>query len=109
MQAPSPSRALAMASFALQEHEAFGGQSMDAEGRMTEAGDSEAEDTRRTVPGLAPWQRVLGYWQAVDPQSPVARSLRRTAGRRPAPADAGVERGDGRAPAGHGRRPRRGA
>ena len=70
MQAPSPSRALAMASFALQEHEAFGGQSMDAEGRMTEAGDSEAEDTRRTVPGLAPWQRVLGYWQAVDPQLP---------------------------------------
>lgn len=69
-QAPSPSRALAMASFALQEHEAFGGQSMDAEGRMTEAGDSEAEDTRRTVPGLAPWQRVLGYWQAVDPQLP---------------------------------------
>jgi hypothetical protein len=43
---------------------------MDAEGRLTEAGDSEAEDTRRAVPGLAPWQRVLGYWQAVDPQLP---------------------------------------
>lgn len=70
MQAPSPSRAVAMAGFALQEHAAFGGQAMDAEGRMTEAGDSEAEDTRRTVPGLAPWQRVLGYWQAVDPQLP---------------------------------------
>lgn len=69
-QAPSPPRALAMAAFAVQEHEAFGGQTMDAEGRMTLAGDSEAEDTRRTVPGLAPWQRVLGYWQAVDPQLP---------------------------------------
>jgi len=22
------------------------------------------------VPGLAPWQRVLGYWQAVDPRLP---------------------------------------
>ncbi len=69
-QLPSPSRALAMAIFAMQEHQAFGAQAMDAEGRMTEAGDSEAEDTRRTVPGLAPWQRVLGYWQAVDPQLP---------------------------------------
>jgi len=69
-QVPPPARALAMASFAMQEHEAFGGQAMDAEGRMTEAGDSEAEDTRRTVPGLAPWQRVLGYWKAVDPRLP---------------------------------------
>ena len=59
-----------MATFAVQEHQAFGAQAMDAEGRMTEAGDSEAEDTRRTVPGLAPWQRVLGYWQAVDPRLP---------------------------------------
>ncbi|WP_418121431.1 DUF2272 domain-containing protein [Variovorax sp. 160MFSha2.1] len=67
---PPPSRALAMATFAMQEHEALGGQAMDAEGRMTEAGDSEAEDTRRTVPGLAPWQRVLGYWKAVDPRLP---------------------------------------
>jgi len=70
LQAPTPSRALAMATFAVQEHEAFGGQSMDAEGRMTEAGDSEAEDTRRTVPSLAPWQRVLRYWEAVDPRLP---------------------------------------
>ncbi len=70
LQTPPPARALAMAGFAVQEHEAFGGQAMDAEGRMTEAGDSEAEDTRRTVPGLAPWQRVLGYWQAVDPRLP---------------------------------------
>lgn len=69
-QRPAPSRALAMATFAMQEHQAFGAQTMDAEGRMTEAGDSEAEDTRRTVPGLAPWQRVLGYWQAVDPRLP---------------------------------------
>jgi hypothetical protein len=69
-QVPPPSRALAMATFAVQEHQTFGSQAMDAEGRMTEAGDSEAEATRRTVPGLAPWQRVLGYWQAVDPRLP---------------------------------------
>lgn len=70
LQSPSPPGALTMATFAVQEHEAFGGQTMDAEGRMTVDGDYEAEDTRRTVPGLAPWQRVLGYWQAVDPRLP---------------------------------------
>jgi hypothetical protein len=69
-QFPSPARALAMATYATQEHQAFGGQAMDAEGRMTEAGDSEAEDTRHTIPSLAPWQRVLAYWQAVDPRLP---------------------------------------
>lgn len=69
-QTPSPARALAMATYATQEHQAFGGQAMDAEGRMTEAGDSEAEDTRHTIPSLAPWQRVLAYWQAVDPRLP---------------------------------------
>jgi hypothetical protein len=69
-QLPSPARALAMATYATQEHQAFGAQAMDAEGRMTEAGDSEAEDTRHTLPSLAPWQRVLAYWQAVDPRLP---------------------------------------
>ncbi len=69
-QRPPPPRALAMAAIAQQEHEAFGAQTMDAEGRLTEAGDSEAEDTRRTVGALAPWERVLGYWRAVDPQLP---------------------------------------
>jgi hypothetical protein len=59
-----------MATYATQEHQAFGAQAMDAEGRMTEAGDSEAEDTRHTLPSLAPWQRVLAYWQAVDPRLP---------------------------------------
>ena len=34
-QIPSPSRALAMATFAQQEHQAFGAQNMDAEGRLT--------------------------------------------------------------------------
>uniref|UniRef100_UPI0040393213 DUF2272 domain-containing protein n=1 Tax=unclassified Variovorax TaxID=663243 RepID=UPI0040393213 len=69
-QAPAPPRALAMAAFAVQEHAAFGGQSMDAQGRMTEAGDAEAEDVRRAGSDLAPWQRVLGYWQAVDALPP---------------------------------------
>lgn len=63
-QAPSPPRALAMAAFARQEQQAFGGQAMDAEGRLTFAGDAEAEDFHRTPQDLAPWQRVLGYWQA---------------------------------------------
>ena len=60
----SSSRALAMAAFAQREQQAFGGQAMDAEGRLTNAGDSEAEDIRRSPQNLAPWQRVLGYWQA---------------------------------------------
>ena len=63
-QMPSPPPALAMAAFARQEHEAFGAQTMDAEGRLTSAGDWEAEDVRRSALDLAPWQRVLGYWQA---------------------------------------------
>lgn len=63
-QIPSPPHALAMAAFARQEHQAFGAQTMDAEGRLTSAGDWEAEDVRRSALDLAPWQRVLGYWQA---------------------------------------------
>ncbi|ADU38581.1 DUF2272 domain-containing protein [Variovorax paradoxus] len=63
-QIPSPSRALAMATFAQQEHQAFGAQTMDAEGRLTYAGAWEAENFRTTAQDLAPWQRVLGYWQA---------------------------------------------
>src|SRR4051794_10091977 len=55
MHAAPPARALAMAALAEREHIAFGGQTMDAEGRLVEAGDNEAEDTRRP----APWQRVL--------------------------------------------------
>ncbi len=66
-QVPPNARALAMADAARREHQAFGGQAMDAEGRLVEAGDSEAEDTRRSIWGRAPWQRVLGYWEAVDP------------------------------------------
>lgn len=63
-----PARALALAAAAQREHQAFGGQTMDAEGRLTESGLSEAEDVRGTLLAKAPWQRVLGYWQAVDPQ-----------------------------------------
>lgn len=65
---PAPPRALALAAAARREHQAFGAQTMDAEGRLTESGDSEAEDTRPSVLSQAPWQRVLGYWAAVDPQ-----------------------------------------
>ena len=63
---PPPPRALAMAAAAQREHRAFGGQAMDAEGRLTESGLAEAEDVRATRFSPAPWQRVLGYWGAVD-------------------------------------------
>ncbi|RYF34950.1 MAG: DUF2272 domain-containing protein [Comamonadaceae bacterium] len=63
---PASPRALALANAALQEHAAWGSQALDAHGRMTESGSSEAEDTPRTQ-GLAPWERVMRYWQAVDP------------------------------------------
>jgi hypothetical protein len=66
-QNPSPARALAMATYAVQEHQAFGGQAMDAEGRMTVRRATRRPRTRATPsPAAAPWQRVLGYWQAVD-------------------------------------------
>ncbi|QNK69544.1 DUF2272 domain-containing protein [Variovorax sp. PAMC26660] len=84
VQIPSPPRALAMADAALLEHQAFGGQTMDAEGRLTEVGDYEAEDTRRTAKGMPPWQRVLGYWRAIDPQDSRLPSLVRFGGAHPA-------------------------
>lgn len=71
-QTPPTARALAMAQAAEREHLAFGGQAMDAEGRMTTAGLSEAEDTRIGRLSAPPWQRVLGYWRAVD--APDARA-----------------------------------
>lgn len=72
LRAEPPARALAMASAAEREHAAFGGQTMDAEGRLVEAGDNEAEDTRRP----APWQRVLGYWRAVNPDGGLPSQVR---------------------------------
>ncbi len=65
-QAAPPARALAMAAAARAEHAAFGGQAMDAQGRLVDAGSSEAEDTRSSLFARAPWQRVLGYWEAVE-------------------------------------------
>jgi hypothetical protein len=58
-----------MAEAAIAEHVLFGAQTLDAEGRMVRAGASEAEDAfpgRRRIFSSAPWQRVLGYWRAVD-------------------------------------------
>lgn len=66
---PAPPRAVAMARTALEEHARFGGQALDAEGRMVRAGVSEAEDAfpgRRRMLAAAPWERVLGYWGALD-------------------------------------------
>lgn len=73
-QMPPPSRALTLAATALQEHAIWGGQAIDADGRMTQSGASEAEDMPRAE-GLAPWQRVLRYWQAVDPASTASQRL----------------------------------
>jgi hypothetical protein len=41
---------------------------MDAEGRLVRAGRSEGEDTRVPRSAPAPWERVLGYWRAVEPE-----------------------------------------
>ena len=40
---------------------------MDGSGRLISSGASEAEDASRPFIGLAPWQRVMNYWRAVDP------------------------------------------
>ncbi|MGJ7492756.1 DUF2272 domain-containing protein [Variovorax sp. ZT4R33] len=81
---PAPLRALAFAAAALQEHQAFGGQTIDAEGRLVIAGSSEAEDTRSGLGDRPPWQRVLGYWEAVDPQDGLLPSQVRFGASRPA-------------------------
>ncbi|MCS4509552.1 DUF2272 domain-containing protein [Xylophilus ampelinus] len=86
---------------AMQEHAAFGGQQLDADGRMTKAGIQEAE-TDALADGSGPaWRRVLAYWQALDPGKP--RDLRGTAGgiQRLAPLLAaldGAGKGDGADP-----------
>lgn len=67
--AAPPARALAMAAAAQAEHRAFGGQALDAEGRLIASGQSEGEDVRAGLFAPAPWQRVLGYWGAVDPHA----------------------------------------
>lgn len=83
-QSPAPARALAMAAAARREHRAFGGQAMDAEGRLTESGHSEAEGVRSRPWSSAPWERVLGYWRAVDPEPGGLPSLVRFGALRPA-------------------------
>ncbi|MDM0121587.1 DUF2272 domain-containing protein [Variovorax arabinosiphilus] len=77
-------RAIAFATAAQQELQAFGGQTIDAEGRMVVAGNAEAEDTRRSLADRPPWQRVLGYWAAVDPQDGLLPSQVRFGAWRPA-------------------------
>jgi hypothetical protein len=81
---PPVPRALAMAAAAQREHRAFGGQTLDAEGRLTDAGYSEAEDARGGLSAMAPWERVLGYWRAVDPQDARLPSQVRFGALRPA-------------------------
>ncbi|MDM0014550.1 DUF2272 domain-containing protein [Variovorax sp. J22P168] len=81
---PPSDRALALAAAARREHLAFGGQSLDAEGRLVASGLSEAEDVRASALAQAPWQRVLDYWRAVDPTDDRLPYLVRFGGLRPA-------------------------
>lgn len=82
--APPPPRAIAMAAAASAEHLAFGGQALDAEGRLLRSGDAEGEDTRRGFGAPAPWQRVMQYWGAVDREAEHLPSLVRFGALRPA-------------------------
>ncbi|VWX59305.1 conserved hypothetical protein [Burkholderiales bacterium 8X] len=84
---PPPPRAAVFAEAARGEHAAFGGQFLDAEGRLTVIGVSEAEDPRRGPMGTAPWQRVMKYWKAVDPRGRLPSLVRFGALR---PADRGL-------------------
>lgn len=79
-----PPRALAMAQAARQEHAAFGGQTMDAEGRLVRAGAVEADAGRSPSRAPQPWERVLGYWHAVDARDGRLPSLVRFGALRPA-------------------------
>lgn len=81
---PPPARALGMAAAARREHLAFGEQTMDAEGRLVESGRAEADDGRTGLFAPAPWQRVLGYWQAVERPGARLPSLVRFGALRPA-------------------------
>ena len=83
-QAASPARALALGAAARTEHHAFGSQTLDDEGRLISSGNSEGEDVHSRGGSPAPWQRVLGYWQAVDPQDGRLPSLVRFGALRPA-------------------------
>ncbi|MDM0046048.1 DUF2272 domain-containing protein [Variovorax dokdonensis] len=82
--APARPRALRMAQLAMLEHQAFGGQALDAEGRLITSGRAEAEDTRASWLDAAPWQRVVAYWRAVEPEGDRLPSQLRFGGLRPA-------------------------
>ncbi|MEO8250150.1 MAG: DUF2272 domain-containing protein [Burkholderiales bacterium] len=72
----APPRALAMARAARGEHLAWGGQAMDEQGRLIRSGSAEAENASRRFGAASPWQRVLDYWRAVDPQGRLPSVLR---------------------------------
>ncbi len=74
-QPPGP-RALAFAAQAEREHAAFGGSTLDAEGRLVESGAAEGEDFHPPGSDLVPWQRVLRYWLAVDPDGRMPQAVR---------------------------------
>ena len=73
---PAPARALTFAAVAQQQFVAFGNQTMDAQGRMTQSGSAEGEDFRTAADGIAPWERVMAYWRAVDPEGRLPDALR---------------------------------
>lgn len=71
-----PPRALKLAALAQGEHAAWGGATLDAQGRLLDAGSYEAEDTPRSLRVAPPWQRVMGYWEAVDPDGRIPSQVR---------------------------------
>ncbi|MDQ8016743.1 MAG: DUF2272 domain-containing protein [Bordetella sp.] len=73
---PAPPRARELAALAQREHAAWGGAALDAQGRLLDAGSYEAEDTPRSLRVAPPWQRVMGYWEAVDPDGRIPSQVR---------------------------------
>jgi hypothetical protein len=67
-------RAAAMVAEAVRQHRAFGGQTLDAHGRLVSAGFQEAEFDRPEGDSVPTWEKVLRFWQAVD--APAGREPR---------------------------------
>ena len=73
---PASPRAMTFAAIAQQQFVAFGNQTMDAQGRLTQSGSAEGEDFRTAADGIAPWERVMAYWRAVDPEARLPDAVR---------------------------------
>lgn len=52
------------------QHRLFGGQTIDPQGHLVQAGFYEAETDRPPGESTPTWRRVLGFWQSLDPGKP---------------------------------------